>query len=233
MSVIAFIRQMLDVGLDMAHAMKAAEAFEANAQQEHERLIASLLDRLEVDAKADERRRKDRERKKAKKAGIPQNSAESAESAEPVPLSLAPSPRTPQPHTHSPPDITTRTRALAKPNGFARFWEAYPNKVGKASAAKAYERALKLIDGPDPPAAILAGVERAKASRAWGEGYIPHPTTWLNRGSWDDEPAEVIPIKAPHERPDPADRKRTQLETNFSGFEIALGRRALERAGGS
>jgi hypothetical protein len=82
---------------------------------------------------------------------------------------------------------------IAKPNGFARFWEAYPNKVGKQEAEKAYAKALKSIPGPDPPGVILAGVERAKASRQWGEGFIPYPATWLNRGSWDDEPAEIIP----------------------------------------
>lgn len=82
MSPIAFLRQMLDAGMDLDHAMKAAEAFETSANQEHERLVASLLDRLGIDAKADERRRRDRQRKAAKKGGIPQNSAESAENAE-------------------------------------------------------------------------------------------------------------------------------------------------------
>ena len=93
---------------------------------------------------------------------------------------------------------------LAKPNGFARFWEAYPNKVAKPAAEKAYARALRTISGPDPPAEILAGVERAKASRAWAEGFIPHPTTWLNQGRWADEPAEVINLhpRDGHERSD-------------------------------
>lgn len=99
--------------------------------------------------------------------------------------------------------ITPLKPKFAKPNGFARFWEAYPNKVGKAAAEKAYAKALGSISGPDPPSVILAGVERAKASRQWGEGFIPHPTTWLRRGSWDDEPAEVIPLnpRKAHDRP--------------------------------
>ena len=40
---------------------------------------------------------------------------------------------------------------------------------------------------------ILAGVERAKASRNWVDGYIPNPQTWLNQGRWEDQPSEVIP----------------------------------------
>lgn len=38
--------------------------------------------------------------------------------------------------------------------------------------------------------------------------------------------------KPSHERPDPIDRKRDQLATNFAGAQLALERRALERAGG-
>lgn len=99
-------------------------------------------------------------------------------------------------------DIAPLKAKCAKPNGFARFWEAYPNKVGKAAAEAAYAKALKRITGPDPPSVLLAGVERAKASRAWAEGFIPHPTTWLRQGRWDDQPAEVIPLqpRQAHER---------------------------------
>jgi hypothetical protein len=115
-----------------------------------------------------------------------------------------------------------------KSNGFAEFWAAYPNKVGKAAAAKAYAKALRDIHGPDPPSVILAGVERAKASRSWVGGYIPHPTTWLRRGSWDDEPAEIIPINGtPHERPhhDPKfDARQANLARAFAGAESAAGR---------
>jgi hypothetical protein len=118
------------------------------------------------------------------------------------------------------PDGDTRplTPKFAKPNGFARFWEAYPNKVGKAAAEAAYAKALKRISGPDPPSVLLAGVERAKASRAWGEGFIPHPKTWLSQGRWDDEPAEVIPLKASHERPHP-DAKFAARQANLATLE--------------
>ena len=39
--------------------------------------------------------------------------------------------------------------------------------------------------------------------------FVPHPATWLNRGSWDDEPLPPR-IDRPTDRPEPAspwDRK--------------------------
>jgi hypothetical protein len=73
---------------------------------------------------------------------------------------------------------------LGKPNDFDRFWEAYPHKVGKRAAETAFQRALKRSD----LASILTGLQRAQLSRSWADGFIPHPTTWLNQDRWLDEP---------------------------------------------
>jgi len=109
--------------------------------------------------------------------------------------------------------------ALVKPNGFARFWEAYPNKSGKRDAEKAYIRALRRAEGPDPPRTILDGVERAKSSRKWREGFIKNPSTWLNQDCWTDE---ETPEANPHERLNPTD-KRTAREDNLGrGFAVAM-----------
>lgn len=122
--------------------------------------------------------------------------------------------------------LKAKSPPIAKPNGFARFWEAYPNKVAKVAAEKAYAKALKAIPGPDPPGVILAGVERAKVSRQWREGFIPHPATWLNRGCWDDEPAEISPTPGKaHERhhPDPKSTARAdRLERSLAGLMAAV-----------
>lgn len=98
----------------------------------------------------------------------------------------------------------------ARSADFTTFWSAYPNKVAKVAAEKAYAKAIRSISGPDPPSVILAGVERAKASRQWREGFIPHPATWLNRGSWDDQPAEVIPPP-----PQPRHAERSHHDAKF------------------
>lgn len=71
---------------------------------------------------------------------------------------------------------------------FARFWVAYPKKVAKADARKAW-----LALAPDE--ALLGRMVSALAwqrltpqwSRDDGQ-YIPYPATWLRAERWDDEP---------------------------------------------
>lgn len=78
------------------------------------------------------------------------------------------------------------------PPGFDDFWSAYPRKVGKAAAERAWTKATKRAD----PAAIVAGAERYAVERAAVERrkgkphavqFTAHPSTWLNDGRWDDE----------------------------------------------
>jgi hypothetical protein len=122
-------------------------------------------------------------------------------------------------------DTTPLKPKLAKPNGFARFWEAYPSKVGRPVAEKAYAKALKRISGPDPPSEILAGVARAKASRKWREGIIPNPSTWLNQDRWEDQPSEIEPR---HERPHhdaKHEARQANLARAFAGADSAARQR--------
>ena len=68
-------------------------------------------------------------------------------------------------------------------DGFAEFWNAYPRKVAKPDALKAW---AKLKPDPDLQAAILDAL--AIQARAWTDKkYIPHPATWLNGRRWEDE----------------------------------------------
>lgn len=69
---------------------------------------------------------------------------------------------------------------------FERWWTAYPRKVGKKDALKAYRRARREVDATR----LVAGAEREAAKlRAGTEPkFIPHPATWLNGGRWEDEP---------------------------------------------
>ena len=69
---------------------------------------------------------------------------------------------------------------------FAVFWKAYPRKVGKDAARKAFAKRK-----PDAEllAKMLAAVARQAQSEQWRKKdgqFIPHPTTWLNRGQWED-----------------------------------------------
>lgn len=84
------------------------------------------------------------------------------------------------------PSRRRRTARSAPPDGFAVFWDAYPRKVAKAAAEKAYARAL--ANGADP-ALILAGAEFYALERKLQDPkFTKHPATWLNGHCWDDEP---------------------------------------------
>ena len=84
---------------------------------------------------------------------------------------------------------------------FAAFWEHYPKKVGKQDAQRAWKR----IDPDDELTdRILHAVEEAKQkdSRFREERYTPHPASWLNAGSWDDEFAAYGPSNGYQRDPD-------------------------------
>jgi hypothetical protein len=74
---------------------------------------------------------------------------------------------------------------------FTAFWAAYPRRVGKLDALKAYEKARKV----DSAENIMAGVERYKQHLPDEARFVCHPATWLNKGRWMDE--EDAPVMAP------------------------------------
>ena len=68
---------------------------------------------------------------------------------------------------------------------FNRFWSAYPKKMNKQDAFKAF-KGVKV-----PVETLCAALERQKQSRQWREDggkYIPYPATWLRKGGWENEP---------------------------------------------
>ncbi|MFF2631991.1 hypothetical protein ACFVR6_03820 [Microbacterium sp. NPDC058021] len=68
---------------------------------------------------------------------------------------------------------------------FAEFYMAYPRKVGKEAARRAFERVARTVD----PALVVDGARRYAADPNLPEKqFIPHPASWLNAGRWDDEP---------------------------------------------
>lgn len=101
----------------------------------------------------------------------------------PTPITTSPSSAGAEGHTQP---KKTRAKRPAPPDGFGVFWDAYPRKVAKAAAEKAYAKAL--ANGADP-ALILAGAEFYALERKLQDPqYTKHPATWLNAGCWQDEP---------------------------------------------
>lgn len=91
---------------------------------------------------------------------------------------------TPTPIVEEEPSGSPSTISRAPEADFDAFWAAYPRRVGKEAARKAWAGCLKrgvqtwhMIEGaqwladhpPDDPQ------------------FIPHPSTWLNQGRYDDE----------------------------------------------
>lgn len=70
-----------------------------------------------------------------------------------------------------------------------QIYDAYPRRVGKQAALKAICAASRL----KPMPYLLERTQAyAAAVTAWSEAdkqFIPHPATWFNRGSYEDDPA--------------------------------------------
>jgi len=88
----------------------------------------------------------------------------------------------------------------AQETWFEKFWKAYPRKVNRVGARKAFDK-IK------PDEALLermvAAIGKQIESEQWtkdGGQYIPHPATWLNGHRWEDELApakskKVLPFQ--------------------------------------
>lgn len=83
-------------------------------------------------------------------------------------------------------DIRATVARQSEPDTFPEFWATYPRKVGKPKALAAYRSALTRATAD----AIRDGL--AAQLPTWTDPrYIPHPTTWLNRDGWNDQPAPM------------------------------------------
>jgi len=70
---------------------------------------------------------------------------------------------------------------------FNKFWDAWPRKVAKADAVKAWN---KLAPDAELTIYIIERVNLLAQTDDWlkdGGRYIPHPATWLNGRRWEDE----------------------------------------------
>jgi hypothetical protein len=70
---------------------------------------------------------------------------------------------------------------------FDEFWKAYPRKIAKADARKAWEQTEKFRPKTEE---VLKAVETAKRTEDWrkdGGKFIPYPATWLRGERWEDD----------------------------------------------
>lgn len=81
---------------------------------------------------------------------------------------------------------------IDRPTGitdFDEWWLAYPRKVGRLAALRAYAKA-RIIATPDE---LLAGVLEFRKHLPDEMQFCPHAASWLNAGRWMDD---YTPIKS-------------------------------------
>jgi hypothetical protein len=99
----------------------------------------------------------------------------------------------------------TRASALAAPWTEAdreRFWAAFPNKIGKAEAMKAFDKASNKVT----PEVLFPALNRY--TNKTDDRPFCNPATWLNQERWLDQPATNKHGQRPYgppQRPNGAD----------------------------
>jgi uncharacterized protein YdaU (DUF1376 family) len=116
-------------------------------------------------------------------------------------------PTTVQPTNNQEP-ITNNHITPKPPKGadvrFEKFWAAYPKKVGKFDAKRAFDKRKvddQLLES------MLSAVMRQSGTDAWrkdGGQFIPNPSTWLNQGRWQDEGVSFLSTPSEPKGRDPA-----------------------------
>lgn len=103
--------------------------------------------------------------------------------------------------------LESQDESAAPTDDFDAFWQAYPRHVGKVSAKRRFEGLARKTG----PKRMVDGARRfAEEMRETDPRFIPHPTTWLNRGGWDDEPLPPLPtIGPPAPEPPPVENITT------------------------
>ena len=102
-------------------------------------------------------------------------------------------------------------------DSFTRFWDAYPRKVAKQEAAKAWSK-IKVDEALQ--GRILAALDAQKKSDQWTREngkYIPHPATWLRGRRWEDE---IKPASTPGAKP------------SYAGYDLDLVQQILDMENG-
>lgn len=84
---------------------------------------------------------------------------------------------------------------------FDEFWQAYPKKVGKAEALKAFAKLKPDRHALQTMLDALAWQRELADWRKEAGRFVPNPATWLNKQRWEDEP--------------PAARSRTKTEPSL------------------
>jgi len=84
-------------------------------------------------------------------------------------------------------DKELKPLAITSPE-FDEFWQLWPRRESKATAIKAWDKAVKKIPSTEIIEKARAYVTSPKAP---ARDYFPYAATWLNQERWNDEPEPV------------------------------------------
>lgn len=125
---------------------------------------------------------------------------------------------------------------LREPEPFDAWWSAYPRKMAKVAARKAWARVPASLAKTGLTLSDLMERTRAFADHVVGKDpeHIAHPATWLNGERWNDElPARSQTDGRTTNRPDrAADQHTARVEAMLSGGVEAINRRRRWTLGG-
>lgn len=109
---------------------------------------------------------------------------------------------------------------LSSARPFDEFWAAYPKRIGKADAQRAWAKASRVA----VPAHILAAAKAYALHPPDDPRFIPNPATWLNGGRYDD------PIEEPHNvRNLGGNHRDTSRPVESTNPRLIAGKRAHEQ----
>ena len=81
-------------------------------------------------------------------------------------------------------------------DAFEEFWKVYPRKFTKKTALEIWSRKK-----PDAELLIADVRNRLENDAQWKDGFIPHPTTYLNGERWNDELAASNHLRGASSKP--------------------------------
>lgn len=142
----------------------------------------------------EEKQDKERERKAAFRARVSQKCPNGTK-PDGAKASDLPEPNRTEPARTEP----KNERSRASADDFAVCWAAYPRKIGKGAALRAWEKQKP------PRAEVLSALQWQRTQPQWVKDdgqFVPHMATWLNQRRWEDEPFE--PTNAPLSDPNEA-----------------------------
>jgi hypothetical protein len=107
-------------------------------------------------------------------------------------------------------EVSYRTRS--SPTDFDRFWEIYPRKVGKPKAKTAFNQAARSTDAE----VIIAGALAYRDDPNRQDQYTAHPTTWLHREGWNDDP---LPERRPAQQLSFSEERNERANEQFLEYQ--------------